>query len=419
MLCIWRRRMRRTDLQSAALIVAAAIGVAACGSSGQTSVNPAAPGAARCQPSLGSAPPNFAPAGGTGTLAVSVARECQWSANSNASWIVLTAREGQGDGSVAYRVTENVDPVTRRGSISVEGQTVQLGQEPAPCRFTVAADETGVPSVGGDVVVQIRAHAACSWSAAASAPWVSASPTSGNGDGNVRVQVLPNAGALRTADIVVAGQRITVTQQAQPAAPLPPAPAPPSPAPPAPAPPAPTPPAPTPPAPGPAPPPGPTPPPAVCAYQLSSALATFPATGGTGTVRVRTTAGCPWDVQSSASWVTITSGATGVGEADVRYTVAENFATSSRNATITVASQTHRVVQDEAEELRFRGTVSGVSGSCPNLRFTVDGRTVTTDRDTDFRSGRCSDVKNGTEVSVRGLRTSAGTIDARRVEFED
>jgi hypothetical protein len=409
--------MRRTTLPLAGLVAAAAIAAAACGSSGQTSVNPAAP-TSRCQPSLGSAPPNFGPAGGTGTLAVTIARECEWSATASAGWIVLTSAAGQGEGNVAYRVGENADPVARRGTITVEGQTVQLGQEPAPCRFTVASDETGVPAAGGEVTVQVRAHSACGWSASANASWASASPTSGNGDGVVRVQMLPNTGAARTVDLVVAGQRITVTQQAQPAAPPPPPPAPPPPAPPAPAPPAPAPPPPTPPAPAPPPPP-PAPPPATCAYQLSSALGVFSASGGTGTVRVRTTAGCRWTVQSDESWVTITSGATGVGEADVRYTVAENFATSFRSATITVASQTHRVVQGEAEELRFRGTVSGLSGSCPNLRFTVAGRVVTTDGETDFRSGRCSDMRNGREVSVRGFRTSAGTIDARRVEFEE
>lgn len=409
-----------------AAVAAFAASVSACGSTAETTVNPASPtAAARCQPSLGVPTSSYGPSGGTGTVAVTVARDCAWKATSGASWIVLTSgQEGQGDGTVAYRIAENSDPVSRRAAIAVEQQSVQLAQDPAPCRFTVAAAETTAPASGGDLTVDVRTHTACTWAASASAPWLSPSPASGRGDAVVRVQVAPNTGAPRTADLTVAGARVTVeqgspTEAPPPAPPAPVPPAPPSPTPPAPtppSPPAPTPPGPTPPNP---PPPTPTPPPVTCDYRLTSTSATFESEGGPGTVRVRTTSACAWTASSSASWVEITSSRSGSGDADIRYTVAQNFATTPRTATITVASETFRIVQEENQEITFGGRISGLSGSCPTLRFTVDGRVVTTDRDTDYKDGKCSDARNGTEVRVRGLRTSAGTVDARRVEFED
>ena len=60
---------------------------------------------------------SFGATGGTGEVKVSVARECAWSASSQAAWVEITAgREGQGDGTVSYRVAPNVDPLTRKAA---------------------------------------------------------------------------------------------------------------------------------------------------------------------------------------------------------------------------------------------------------------------------------------------------------------
>jgi hypothetical protein len=388
-----------------------------CGSSATTSVNPNAPTATRCQATLGSETTSFGSSGGTGTVAVSVARECAWAAAPSASWIVVTAgREGQGDGVISYRINENVDPATRRGSIAVGEQAVQLAQEAAPCRFTVEAGKTSASAAGGDLAIDIRTHSLCSWTVTTSASWAAAAPSSGSGDATVRVRVPPNTGPSRTAELTIAGEQIKVSQEAPVAAPPPPAPQPP-------APPPPTPPPPTPPPAPPPPPPPPTPtPPAPapsCSYQFTAVGAAFDAEGGPGSVRVRTAATCPWTAVSNAAWVTFTGPASGSGDGEIRYSVAENFTTSGRLATITVATAVYRIAQARAEEIRFEGAISGISGSCPNLRFTVAGRIVTTDGETDFDDGSCSGARNGDDVQVRGFRQPDGTVRARRVEFDD
>ena len=403
-----------------------AVTVSACGSSANTSVT--GPSSTRCQATVTAQPASFAPAGGTGTLTVNVARECTWTAAPNANWIVLTsANEGQGEGTVGYRIAENGEPITRRGAIVVAEQTVQVAQEPAPCRFEVSPREARAAAEGGDLSVSVRTHSACTWRASASATWAEPRPASGTGSAVVEIRVpAHDAAAPRSSVVTIADQRVTVVQDGRVAAPPPPAPptpAPPAPAPPTPAPPAPEPPAPPPPPPAPPPPapepPPPPPAPPTCDYSLASPGEEFEAVGGTGTVRVRTGTTCPWTAQSNASWVTITGGGSGTGTGEIRYTVAENFSTSSRSATITVRNQVYRIVQERAREVELEGEISARSGSCPVLRFTVENTVVTTNGDTDFDRGRCSDARHGAEVTVRGSRQPNGTVLARRVQFED
>ena len=186
-----------------------------------------------------------------GTVSVVVSRECQWSARSGASWVTITSgAEGQGNGSVAYRVAENADPVARQASLVVVERQVSVAQQAAPCRFDVAlSSPEPVPQQGGELVVQLRTHAACSWTAASQVEWAAVSPASGRGDGTVRASVGPNPGPERRIDLIVAGQHVTALQRARltPPSPVPTPPAPPAP-PPSPGP-----------APGPSPGPGPQP----------------------------------------------------------------------------------------------------------------------------------------------------------------
>ena len=393
--------------------ILAALSVYGCGSSAETSVT--GPSGGRCQATVSTQPSTFTPAGGAGTVTVNVARECTWTATSDAGWIQFTSgREGQGEGTVGYRIAENGEPVTRRGSIVVAERTVQVAQDPAPCRFEVSPREARAPADSGAVAVSVRTHSACTWRVSAGAAWATPSPQTGTGTGTVEIRLPANDSASSRSTVVsIAEERVTIVQDGRAAGP--PAPAPPlPPAPPGPEPPpapAPTPPPPTPPA--------PEPPPAACEYEFASSAAAFEAVGGTGSVRIRTTAACAWTAQNSATWVQITSPVSGSGSSDIRYTVAENFTTSSRTATITIGSAVYRIVQDRAREVRLEGQLSALSGSCPALRFEVENAVVTTNAETSFDRGRCADASDGDRVDVRGYRQPNGTVLARRVEFED
>jgi uncharacterized protein DUF5666/all-beta uncharacterized protein len=154
-------------------------------------------------------------------------------------------------------VRDNADPVTRRGTIAVNDQRAEIAQGAAACRFEVSDPTSLLPATGGQAAIDVRTHAACSWSAAADAPWVRLNPASANGNATVTVTATENVGPERLVTLTVAQNRLVLRQSAPAPAPIPaptpaPAPAPPPP------PPAPT---PTPPPPTPTPTPAPSPPP--------------------------------------------------------------------------------------------------------------------------------------------------------------
>lgn len=233
------------SLLFAALAGAAAIG---CGSSGVTNVT--GPSAARCAPSISNSSPSFGAGGGSGTVAVSVPRECSWSAASTASWIAITGSpNGQGDGTIAYRVAANADPSVRRGSISVGDARAEIGQDAAACDFSLSTPSGAFDAAGGRAVVDVRTQGPCGWQVHADAEWVTVQPQSGTGAGEVTVAASPNDGAERSVTVSIAGMSVVLRQMSVAAPPTPsPTPPPPSP-PPAPPAPTPTPPPPTPPPP--------------------------------------------------------------------------------------------------------------------------------------------------------------------------
>jgi hypothetical protein len=83
----------------------------------------------------------------------------------------------------------------------------------------------------------------------------------------------------------------------------------------------------------------------VCNYAIAPASQSIGSDGGTATVTVTASAGCPWTAASSASWVSITTGATGTGNGSVAYTATAHTGTDNRIATLTIATQTHTVTQ--------------------------------------------------------------------------
>jgi hypothetical protein len=72
--------------------------------------------------------------------------------------------------------------------------------------------------------------------------------------------------------------------------------------------------------------------------------------------------------------------------------------------------------RDEANEVR--GTVSALSGTCPALTFIVNTRLVRTGSATVF-DDRCTDLRDGARVEVKGTRANDGTFTAARVEVDD
>src|SRR6185436_15814678 len=284
----------------------AAAGIAACTST-ETSTGLTVPSAAKCQVQIASTPTTFTDAGGSGSLPATATRDCGWSAATTAPWVSLASTSGQGDASVSYSVAANAVPQSRAAEISVEGQTVQVSQAAAPCRYALNKSSDSAGYAGGTLAVALTTLTGCGWSASSDSGWLAiTSNASGNASATIGLSVAANSGAQRIGHALIGGQPYTVTQAAAPPPPPPPAPSPsPTPSP---------------------PPPAPSP------------------------------------------------------------------------TTVSVS-----------------GKVSGLSGRCPGISFSVNGRDVDASAATAYGGDKCSDVKNGKTVDVTGIQQSNGAIAASAI----
>jgi hypothetical protein len=82
----------------------------------------------------------------------------------------------------------------------------------------------------------------------------------------------------------------------------------------------------------------------LCSYAIAPQSATLPSGGGNQTVNVVASNGCPWTASSNASFLSITSGASGTGSGIVAYQVSAT-AGPTRSGTLTIAGQTFTVTQ--------------------------------------------------------------------------
>jgi hypothetical protein len=87
----------------------------------------------------------------------------------------------------------------------------------------------------------------------------------------------------------------------------------------------------------------------MCTYSISPTNDSFGPSGGTGSVSVTTQAGCAWTASSSASWISITSGNSGVGNGTINYSVSANTDPDSQTASSTFAGKVFTVTQSGAQ----------------------------------------------------------------------
>ncbi len=103
---------------------------------------------------------------------------------------------------------------------------------------------------------------------------------------------------------------------------------------------------------------------AQCTYTISETNKSFGSNSSTSSIAVTAGAGCTWNAASNTSstnWLTVTSGNSGSGNGTVSYVLSENFNTTSRTGTLTVAGKTYTVTQS--------GSVGAVTNILSNSGF--------------------------------------------------
>lgn len=280
-----------------------------------TSTNVTGPSSTRCAVGLSGTGLTVPGGGGTGTINVSVDRECSWSAVSESPWIAITgAASGQGPGTIGFTVPANPTAAARQGGIAVGAQRVVIQQEAAACTFAVQPPGASIGAAGGPLRFTVASLAGCTWTVTSSAPWATVvGGGSGSGAGEVTVEVAANAGAPRTATVTIGGVAVTIAQGGGGAA---------------------------------------------CAYNVSLSSSAFGAQGGTGTASVTTAAGCEWTAASNQPWLVVAGPAGGTGSGAVAFSVSPNSG-EARTASLTVGGQGFTVSQASAQSACTFGVTPG------------------------------------------------------------
>jgi hypothetical protein len=269
------------------------------------------------------------PAGGaTGTVNVTSGSGCGWTATSNAPWLSITSgASGTGNAAVRFNAAANAG-AARSGTLTIAGRTFTVSQAEG-CTFAIAPESASPAAGGGPLSVSVTSPGGCAWTAAAagSAPWIRVtSGASGSGNGTVELTIDPNSGASRTGTATIAGRTFTVNQGSG------------------------------------------------CSYSIAPASQGAPATASTLTVDVTSAAGCAWTAASQVPWLTVTSGASGSGNGQVRIDVQAN-SDPPRSGTATIAGQTYTVNQDSGCTYTVSPEVVGspAAGSAPRVTVTTAG----------------------------------------------
>jgi alpha-tubulin suppressor-like RCC1 family protein len=149
----------------------------------------------------------------------------EWTASGNGSWLTVSPTSGSGSGSVTVLWSENTAYAPRTGSATVAGAsfTVTQGATPPPlcAGFTISPSSASPTySAGQQVVILTGLPGGCaggSWTAAGNGSWLTVSPTSGTGPGQITVSWTQNpVEAPRSDSATIAGSAFPVTQAALP-----------------------------------------------------------------------------------------------------------------------------------------------------------------------------------------------------------
>ena len=271
----------------------------------------------------------FGPASGTGVLAVASVTGCGWNVSNTNSWIWITSPAnglGNGGGTVSYDVTASLVPNDRTGVVNVAGQSFTVTQLGSTCSASLSASSRNLTtSAAASGTVGVSMSGGCSstkWRVYNPNSWITITANSqGKGNANVAYSVAANTGAARTGVLTIADKTFTITQAGVP-----------------------------------------------CTYSLSAPSRNHTYLSEPGAFNVTVFSGCAWNVVNTSSWVTVTSGASGVGNGAVAYQLAANPG-PARIARLVLGGQVFTINQGQIEPVVFT--------SLPASRGVLPGATAT------------------------------------------
>ena len=246
-----------------------------------TQPTPPACGITLSTPSL-----SFAANGGTGSVAVTTASGCAWTATSDRAWMSITSgSSGTGSGTVSVAVGPNSAAAERAATLTVGGQAIAVRQDAAQCEIRLSSTSAAFAKDAANGAFTVSATESCAWTVTSRAAWLTiVSGGMGTGDGTVTYSIEPNRDvATRTGTIAVVDQLFTVTQAGDTAVPP------------------------------------------ICDYAVHPVEFTACMTAPAMSATITTQPGCSWTAAAGAPWISLSSGASGSGSMVISFTVADNW----------------------------------------------------------------------------------------------
>ncbi|HJQ71463.1 MAG TPA: FG-GAP-like repeat-containing protein [Blastocatellia bacterium] len=166
-----------------------------------------------CSYSISPTGSSFPARGGEGSVTITTANNCNWTAASNAPWLVIvSADSGSGNGSVSYVVRENFTNSSRTGTLTIAGQSFTVNQA-GNCSFSISPTRRSFSGNGGTSTVSVTVSGACNWTAVSNVSWITiTSGATGTGSGTVSYSVASTTSA-RSGTMTIAGLQFTVKQK--------------------------------------------------------------------------------------------------------------------------------------------------------------------------------------------------------------
>jgi len=273
--------MSPTRLSQLCVAAALTVGLGSCGGDGSP-VEPTPVCSIAIAPGSGT----FGTDGGSGSVTVTAAAGCSWTASSNADWIAVTAGStGTGNGTVSYSVRANSGNEVRSGVLSIGDRSHSVTQEGRPaviCAYELSPESATVADEGGTQSFGVKAPAECAWSAKSNAAWLTViEGATARGNGNVSYSVAPNNDVGdRIGTISVADRTFTIRQGGEIAA---------------------------------------------CRYSVSAVDFSPCMPAGTLVASLTTDVSCPWTATVDSSWINLPGGTSGRGSATITIAYGDNY----------------------------------------------------------------------------------------------
>lgn len=177
--------------------------------------SPSPPNSAGCSATVTGLPSSVPAQGGRYAFAITIASQCEWRAQTDASWADVAPGSGQGNATPTLNVAEYTRFDSRTLTVTVNTQAFRITQNGVVCSYTLDPTSLDESHNGGTARIVLTTREGCPWTVTASEGWIRVLTPSGTGSATVAVELAPNSSDVRHAFLTIAGQRVNVTQRSR------------------------------------------------------------------------------------------------------------------------------------------------------------------------------------------------------------